>query len=398
MKNSIKNKHVLFVVENNSVPFDTRVWNEARSIRKICDNVSVICPKPKDENSHYKVIDNIQIYMYPNFIQGSSPFGLIAEYIFAYLFISVYSFILYIRNPFHVVHLANPPDYLSIIYLPYKLFNVRIIFDNHDLSPELYIEKFSRKDLIYKVLMLLERISYTISDYAITVNESFKSIISKRYNINSNKITIVRNGPRLYIVKEAISNVKRKSKEHLVGYVGIIDNQDNLDELVLTVDYIVNKRNYHDFKMLIIGDGTARESIEELVKEKGLEDYFIFHGAEYNRNKLYRLLYETEVCVDPLTYNEETKILTAIKIMEYMAVGKPIVQYNIGEGMVTAGESSIYIRNNDKIAFGDAIIELLKNKKKRDVMGKIGRKRIEEKFQWAVQEKKLINLYYKVMS
>lgn len=149
--------------------------------------------------------------------------------------------------------------------------------------------------------------------------------------------------------------------------------------------------------MLIIGDGTARENIEELVKEKGLEDYFIFHGAEYNRNKLYRLLYETEACVDPLTYNEETKIGTAIKIMEYMAVGKPIVQYNIGEGMVTAGESSIYIRNNDKIAFGDAIIELLKNKKKRDVMGKIGRKRIEEKFQWAVQEKKLINLYYKVM-
>jgi glycosyltransferase involved in cell wall biosynthesis len=389
-------KHILFVVENNPVPFDTRVWNEVKSIQKIYNNVSVICPKQRNETSHYKIIDNVKIYMYPNLIQGSSAIGLMLEYIIAYFFISIYALFLYVRIQFQIVHLANPPDFLSIIFFPYKLFNIKIIFDNHDLSPEVYMGKFGKKDIIYKILMLLERISYTISDYAITVNESFKSIVVNRYKINDEKITIVRNGPKLGIADEAIKNKKIKIKDHLIGYVGIIDKQDNLEQLVSSIDYIVRKRKYHDFKMLIIGDGTDRKNIENLIKRKGLENYFIFHGAEFNRNNLYQLLHDTEVCVDPQLCTKETKFMTAIKIMEYMAVGKPIVQYNIGEGKYTAGKASLYIENNDETVFADAIIELLGNKRKRDYMGKLGRIRVEKELQWAVQERKLLNLYYRI--
>ncbi len=398
MTDKIKTAHILFVVENNSVPFDTRVWNEATSIRKICNNVSVICPQPKNENRFFKVIDNIKVYMYPNWIQGSGATGLISEYILSFFFISIYSLFVFLKSPFQIVHLANPPDFLSIIFYPFKLLGLKIVYDIHDLSPDVYIGKFGSKDIIYKILMLLEKISCILSDYIITVNESFKSIIIDRQNINKNKITVIRNGPRLEIVDKALKKKKSKVSNHLIGYVGIIDKQDNLEQLVTSIEYIVKKRKYYDFKMLIIGDGTDRENIEYLVRNKGLKDYFIFHGAEYNRDKLYLLLSDTEVCVDSRLCTRETKVTTAIKIMEYMAVGKPIVQYNTGEGRYSAGDASLYVENNDACAFGDAIITLLKDKKKRESMGKIGRIRIEKELQWSAQEEKLIRLYRNIFN
>lgn len=398
MNSGIKNKHILFVVENNSVPFDTRVWNEVKSAQKLFKNVSVICPQPKKESSYFKIIDDIKVYMYPNWIQGSGAVGLILEYFLSFLFISLFSIYVYLKSPYKIVHVANPPDFLSIIFFPYKLFEVKIIYDNHDLSPEVYLSKFGRKGIIYKILMLLERISYKISDSAITVNESFKSIVTKRYRIKGNKITIVRNGPKLDIVDAAIMDNKNNINIPLIGYVGIIDKQDDLGQLVSAIEYIVRKKKFNNFKMLIIGDGTDKKNIENLVKRKGLEKYFIFHGAEYNREKLYKLLHSTEICVDPQLYTNETRFMTAIKIMEYMAVGKPIIQYNTGEGRYSAGESSVYIKNNSTTDFGDAIIGLLKDKKKREYMGKLGRERIEKELQWAVQEKKLLNLYNSIFS
>lgn len=394
----INDKHVLLVVENSFVPLDSRVWNEAKSIRKICDNVTVLCHKDKRGSKYHKIIDDIDIYMYPNIIDGSGIYGLITEYIFAYLFISIYSLLIYIIKPFQVVHLANPPDFLSIIYFPFKLLNVKIIFDNHDLSPETYIAKFGRKDMFYKALLLLEKITYKLSDRIITVNESFKTIISKRKRKDKKLVIVVRNGPNLNVVKKSMKKRKNNIKENIIGYVGKIEKQDNLEKLVLSIEYIVKVKKYKNFKMLIIGDGTNKSHIEELVKQKGLSKFCIFHGPEYDRIKLYQLLASTKICVDPQIYSEESKIITAIKIMEYMAVGKPVIQYNNCEGRVTAGESSLYIPNNNEKVFGDVLVDLLKDKERRLKMGKNGLKRFRDLLQWEIQEKKLLCLYSEIFS
>jgi len=398
MKNSIKNKHVLFVVENNSVPFDTRVWNEARSIRKICDNVSVICQKPRNESASFKIIDGIKIYMYPNPIQGSGVIGLIIEYIAAFFFISLYSLLIYIKTPYNIVHIANPPDFLSMIYFPYKLFNVKIIFDHHDPSPELFYSKFEKRGVLYKLMIILERISYKISDYVITVNDLCRKVTAERNKKKIRDIVVVSNCPNLPEMKINEDKHNKNKGYYIIVYLGIIGKRDNLEKLVHSIEYIVIKKQFKNFRVLVIGDGPNLSNVKDLVNRKKLKPYFIFHGFEYDKKKLYSLLSTADICVDSEEYNEESKIATPIKIMEYMAVGKPIIQYNMGGGKSIAGRSSLYVQNNDEELFGDAILKLLADEKTREKMGKIGRKRIEEKFQWAVQEKKLINLYYKVMS
>ena len=209
---------------------------------------------------------------------------------------------------------------------------------------------------------------------------------------------MVRNGPDLSVVHSySIKKDFRNEKKYLIGYVGKIDKQDCLSKLVDSIEYIINIRKFKDFRVLIIGDGTERKKIEAMTKYKKLEKYFIFYGAEYNKKKLFTLLSSVDVCVEPRRESEISSKSTSIKIMEYMTLGKPIVQYDGTEGRFSAKGASLYIENNDEYAFGDAIIYLLNNEKKRKEMGEYGIKRVREFFQWDIQKEILLKIYKEVL-
>jgi len=386
--------HALFVVQNNQVPQDTRVWKEAQTIKEAGYKVSVICPNICEETASYKTIEGIDIYQYRSFLEGTNPFGLLLEYFLASISIIFYSLKIYSKNPFNIIHLANPPDFLLILFLPYKFLRVKIIFDHHDLSPEYFIEKFGKKNLLYRILLFLEKLSYKLSDKIIVTNKSFINLGIKRNTISREKIHIVRNGPDLNYVYEYKNKIdKKRNDEYLIGYVGHIDKQDCLPKLIESIDYIVNDRKFKNLKVLIIGEGTALNDVIKKVKSKNLEKYFIFYGPEYEREKLFRLLSGVDLCVDPQEESTVLSLSTSIKIMEYMAVGKPIVQYDTKEARFTAGKASVYIKNNDEKAFGEEIIRLLCDEEKRREMGEIGFKRVKKYFHWGIQKKKLLKVY-----
>jgi len=391
--------HVLFVVENNQVPQDTRVWKEAQAIKEAGHKVSIICPNIIREKPGYKTIEEIDVYQYRNFLEGARTFGLLLEYFLASISIILYSLKIYSKNPFNIIHLANPPDFLIILFFPYKFLKVKIIFDHHDLSPELFIEKFESKSLLYKLLLFFEKLSYLLSDIIIVTNNSIKKTGGKRNNIRADKIFVVRNGPDLKIVHSySIEKKLEKRAKYLVGFVGKMDPQDGLLKLVYSVEHIVQNRGFKDFRVLLIGDGTDRKRIERVIKNKMLEEYFIFHGAEYNKEKLFRLLSSVDVCVDPAKETKLSNKSTHIKISEYMALEKPIIQYNRNEGRLSATKASYYIKNNDEKAFGDAIVHLLKNEKEREEMGKYGMKRVKKYFHWGIQKKILLQVYNKILN
>jgi len=72
---------------------------------------------------------------------------------------------------------------------------------------------------------------------------------------------------------------------------------------------------------------------------------------------------------------------TMNKIMEYMALGKPIVQFDLTEGRFSAQEASLYARPNDAVDLGDKLIDLLDDPQRREQMGAFGRKRVLEELQ-----------------
>jgi len=394
-----RRKHVLFVVENNQVPQDTRVWLEAKAIKEQGYNVTVICPNANKERALYKILEEIHIYQYPFFIEGSSIFSILIEYLLSFFFISIYAFNIYRREPFHIVHLANPPDFLISIFLFYKLLGIKIIFDHHDLSPEYFLEKFKKKNVFYKALLFLEKFSYKFADVVIVTNNSFKEVGLKRNNVDIKKVHVVRSGPDISIVHPYRKSKNfRKGRKYIIGYVGKIDKQDGLSNLVTSMDYLVNRKKFDDFRVLIIGNGTELNKIKRTVSQKELDEYFIFYGQEYNKKKLFTLLSSVDICIDPQPASDVLNNSTSLKIMEYMALGKPIVQYRSIEGERSAKKASFYVENNDPLAFGDAILMLLNDKRRRKEMGEYGIRRVRNFLQWEIQKKKLIRVYDELFS
>jgi glycosyltransferase involved in cell wall biosynthesis len=112
---------------------------------------------------------------------------------------------------------------------------------------------------------------------------------------------------------------------------------------------------------------------------------------------LFTILSTANVCVNPDRPNPMNDKSTMIKIMEYMAMGKPIVQFDLTEGRNSALDASLYARNNDTADFGDKILELLDNPEKAEKMAAFGRDRVKNVLAWEHEEKKLLKAYETIL-
>jgi len=389
----VKQKHVLFIVENNSVPDDERVWQEALAARDFGFLVSVICPRSKSSPKPAEVIQGIKIYRHPTFGEARKKSMFFVEYANALFWEFIFSLLIFFRKPFKIIHSANPPDHVFLITLFFKLFGVKYVFDHHDISPENYLAKFGEKDFFYRGLLLFEKLTFITADVVISTNESYKRIALSRGNKNSEEVFVVRNGPDLSKVKFMPPNPKLKNGfAYLVAYIGVIGSQEEIDNLLRSVEYIVYRRGITNTKFIIVGTGPNWQEMLELSQEMGLSKYVHFTGfVPYDI--FYEVLATADIGVNPEFKNSFTDKSTMIKIMEYMTFGLPIVQFDVTEGKVTADGASVYVQRNDEKDFAEAIICLLKNPEKRKVMGEIGRRRIREKLSWDIQKGNLKMAY-----
>jgi glycosyltransferase involved in cell wall biosynthesis len=389
----LKKKHILFIVENSSPPYDTRVWNEALAAKEFGYDVTVLSPVDYVCNLRYENLNGIKIYRHPNVIEAKGVFGLICEYSNALFWEILYSALLYIIKPFDVIHAANPPDHIFLIGLIFKLFRKKFVFDHHDLTPEAYFEKFNKRDLLYRISLFLEHLSLKTANVVISTNESYKKIALKRGVRNPRSVFVVRNGPNIskIIFKEPNTELK-KGFDFLVGYVGVMNRQDGIDNLLSAAEYLVYNKEVRNIRFILIGTGAEFDRLVQLSKRLGLEDYVKFTGFVPNEI-LYEIISTCDICVNPEFRNDFTDKSTMIKIMQYMVFGKPIVQFYTTEGEITAGESAAYIKNNDIILFAEKILALLHNREERERMGKIGKERILDRLNWDIQKNELKKAY-----
>ena len=386
-------KHILFIVENLPVPFDRRVWSEALAVKEWGYNVSIISPKGKGFTKKYEQIEGIRIYRHPMPIEADKKWGFFFEYINALFWQTLLSIKIFFKEPFHIIHGANPPDHIFIIALLFKLFGTKYIFDHHDISTELYLAKYGKPDIFYKILLLIEKINLKAADVVISTNATYKKTAMSRGNKHDREVFIVRNGPDLSRVTVTPSNIEFKEDfDYLVAYIGTMNSQEHVDNLIRIVNYIVKNKNITNTKFIVIGPGTYVDKMIELSEKMNLNKYIEFTGF-LPYEKLLGILEQSDICINPEHKNSYTNKSTMLKIMDYMLMGKPIIQFDTIEGKVTADDAAIYIQNNDEIAFAEAIISLLDNQEKRKIMGEIGRKRIYESLNWELQKVNLKQAY-----
>lgn len=386
-------KHILFIVENNPVPHDVRVWGEAMSAKEFGYDVTVISPKNEKANKSYERINGIDIYRHFIPFEADGKWAFLVEYANAIIWELLLSLWVFLKKPFHFIHSANPPDHVFLIAVLYKVFGVKYIFDHHDICPENYVAKFHRKDLFYRLLRLMEKLTFKTADIVISTNQSYKKIAMGRGKKKGEDVFVVRNGPNLSkVIFLPPNDALKNGFKHLVAYVGVIGNQEGIDNLLRAVEYIVYEKNVTDTKFMIIGTGPHLDSLVRLSHEMRLKDYVKFTGYIPYRD-FYEILSTADVCVNPEYRNPFTDRSTMLKIMDYMTMGKPIVMFETTEGNYTAREAAISIKENDDIIFADAILDLLNDRDKREKMGQFGRKRIDEQLNWDIQKKNLKNAY-----
>ena len=387
-------KHILIIIENLPAPFDRRVWQEACTLRDAGAKVTIICPKMKGYAAGFEVIEEIDIYRHP-LKEGKGAFGYLKEYSQAIFWETVLSWKIFFKNRFHVIQGCNPPDLIFLTALPFKLFGVKYVFDHHDINPELYISKFDKKGFFYRLMVLFEKLTFKAADFSIATNASYREIAIRRGGMQPDKVQVVRSGPRLDRLKLMAPKLElKKGKRYLIGYVGVIGEQEGLDLLLKSANHILNTRN--DVHFAIVGGGTHLDEIKKECKTMGLSEHFDFYGRVDDQTML-EVLNTSDVCVNPDKPTEMNNLSTMNKIMEYMALKKPIVQYSLKEGKFSAEGASLYANNTDPIDFGDKIIHLLDNPEVRSEMGELGYSRVVNELSWEFEKLNLLKHYRKVL-
>lgn len=386
-------KKVLIIVENAPLPFDTRVMKEASSLHNAGYEVTVLCPRAKGAELGYEMIGGVRVYRHPMPQEGNSAVGYLWEYGCAIFWEFWYVWWIYLRHGFHVIQGCNPPDNIFLVALPFKLFGVKYIFDHHDAIPELYLSKYDNRGFLYKTQVLLEKWTYRFSDVVMATNASYSDLAVNRGGVAPDNIFIVRNGPDLETFKLVPSNATLKhGKKYLVGYVGTMSDQDGLDILIEVALHLKNAGRA-DVHFTCVGGGPGLASLRKMVHDKNLGDMMNFTGRVSDEDLL-EILSTADVCVNPDKPCEMNDISTMIKIMEYMALGKPIVQFNLREGRFSAQDAAVYADPGNQVSdFAAKIVWLLDNPEERVRMGEFGRRRVEKELAWEYSVQNLLAAY-----
>jgi glycosyltransferase involved in cell wall biosynthesis len=384
---------VLILVENLPSPFDRRVWQEATTLRDAGYVVSIICPTGHGCERRFEAIDGIHIYRYNLAVEASGAAGYALEYAIALAWTFVLTWRVLLTRGFDVVHACNPPDLFFLIGGFFKLFGRKFVFDHHDLNPELYEAKFGRRDFFHRLLVKLEYWTFRSANVSIATNESYKRIAIQRGRMPPERVFVVRSGPSLARLKILPPDEQfKRGRRHLVGYVGVMGKQEGIDYLLRAARHIVFDFGRTDVHFGLVGGGTSLEEMKSLAVDLGVADFVTFTGRVPDAEML-AMLNTADVCVNPDIANEMNDKSTMNKIMEYMALGKPIVQFDLTEGRHSAQHASLYAKKNDALDLATKIVELLDDPVRRAAMSEFGRRRVENELEWRHEATKLLAAY-----
>jgi glycosyltransferase involved in cell wall biosynthesis len=385
---------VLILVQNLPVPFDRRVWQEALALTRAGYRVHVVCPATPEHPAHAETMRGVQIYRYSPGPEARRSAAYLAEYgiaIAAQLWLALR---IRLRHRVEIVHICNPPDLLFLVALPLIALGARLIYDHHDACPELMIAKGHREDgWQVRLTRLFERLTYRCADVSIETNESYRDIAVGRGGMPSEDVFVVRSAPEASRFAAAWPDDRwRRGRKYLVGYVGVMGLQDGLDYLIDAARVIIVEQWREDIQFVLVGAGPEFSRLRDRVKSLGISDQVLFTGRLTDED-LGAVLATADVCVNPDEANRMNDISTMNKVMEYMSLGKPMVQFDLREGRVSAGESSLYAARNDASSLAACIVQLIDDPAARAEMGRLGMQRLKSTLSWELQVQHLLGAY-----
>jgi glycosyltransferase involved in cell wall biosynthesis len=403
-------RKVVIVVENSYVPLDTRVLSEAKAVQEMGWEAVVICPFPPEAYVDGKIpkstppcedMDGITVYHFPLRFAERGFTGYFREYLAAMVWIARCAWRVWREGHFDIIQFCNPPDIFFPIAWFYRWRGAHVIFDHHDLFPEALAWRFQGRigHLLYGAARLTEYLTFRAANTVISTNQSYREIAMTRGRVPESRISVVRNGPVIseFTPVEPVPGLKR-GFPYMACYVGVMGPEDGIVEIVSVIRYLVVEQGRRDIYFALIGDGAARPQALAQVSAWGIADVVCMPGLIRDRLLLRQYICTADVCLSPEPYTPLNAHSTFIKIGEYMAMGKPVLAFDLKESRRTAEDAAQFVELGNIPAFGDALAALMDDPARRLRMGERGRQRILNELGWEYQKDRLRQAYRSTLS
>jgi glycosyltransferase involved in cell wall biosynthesis len=391
----------VIVVENLPVPFDRRVWQEAQALRDDGWHVSVICPLNAQHLQPFEHLDGIDIYRHSLPLEGRGMMGIMVEYAVA-LFHETRLLLKIARHRgFDVIQVCNPPDILFLNTLPYRLLGKRVVFDHHDVCPELFAAKFKGDGLLHRTLQALlrtaEKLTMQCADLVIAANETYRELAIHRGGKSPDDVVTVYSPPDRSRMRRVEPNAALRGKSRLVlGYLGIIGDQDGVDHLVRMVGHLIRDHGHDDISAVVVGDGPALASVRELARNLELSDRITFTGYLRGDELLAALsTFDIGIIPDPVNpYNDK---ISMNKVFEYSALGIPSVAYPLFETRRLLENIGAFSEDDTPQGLTRACLTLIEDDKARLKLGRAAKTLADKRFDWAREREKYVAAYRRLV-
>ncbi len=390
---------VLIIVENLPVPLDRRVWQESCALRDAGYEVVVICPQMRGFTQPEEVLDGIHIYRHWISEEAGGVAGFIREYASALWGETRLAWKVWRKHKFKIIHLCNPPDLLFVVAWPFKLFGVRVIYDIHDVWPEMFEAKFGQRGLwalLYWAVRVAERLTFACADGVIATNESVRAIARQRGKKSADKLFVVRTAPKISTEEARPNSELKKGRLFLIGYVGVMGDADGVSYLLDAAAHLVHRMGRSDVQFLLMGTGPEHAKLLQQRERLGLEAFVDLPGRVTNEFLFSALrTIDAGVSCDPINaYNDHC---TMNKVLDYMIFEKPQVMFDLTEGRASAADAAVYVRENSAVKLAEAIGRLLDDPGARERMGRLGAERVRTELNWEKSVEQLLKAYQAVL-
>ena len=386
----------VIVVENLPVPFDRRVWQEAQALQRAGWKVSVICPANEAFPARFEMIDDIAIYRHPLPPEGRGAVAYFREYAAALFHEFRLLFKVRRERGFSVIQACNPPDLIFMAAAPFKLLGARFLYDQHDVSPELFVVKYGRRGFLHSALQFFERWSYAMADMVVTANATFKELAVSRGGKDPSLVEVVYSVPdKLRIRRVEPEPGLRQGRKFIIGYIGIINEQDGVDHFVEAMGELV-RRGFSDFRAVVVGSGPALDGVKALSTKLCLDDHILFTGY-LSGDKLLAHISAFDIGVIPDPFNEANDVMSMNKVFEYCALGIPTACYPLRETKRLLGDAGVYAPALDPAGLAEACLSLMQDDDLRARCAREAAKLSKESFVWENEAKKFVAAYERVI-
>jgi glycosyltransferase involved in cell wall biosynthesis len=367
---------------------DHRACKQAETLLDHGYRVSVVSQR-HPRNSLYRGRPGFQMHEYPPPLQSSRPAGYVLEYGYSMVMAWVLALRARLAAPVDITQICQPPDVYFPIGLTLRALGSRLLVDQRDLLPELYVARYgASRPIVLRALRGFERLSQRAAEHVLCVNDYLKETAVQRSNMALDSVTVVRNGPVLARVGKAIPNSKLKEGyDYLCCWVGMMGRQDRLDVLLQAIAQLVHRLGRNDCRFVLIGDGECLDESRALASELGLDEWVTFTGW-LPETDVFRYLATADLGLDASLQEE----VSPVKAMEYMAFGLPFVAFDLRETRAIGGEAAAYAPPGDAEKLAAQVHDLLLDTGRRRSMGRVGRRRVRQELAWERQAEHYIEV------